>query len=194
MAPPKARTLIQTGNLTLRVCRPDDSTDFIALERDPDVMRFLTGGGDAAALGREFEDSYLKPRGTEPYVWTARRTGTGSFVGWFCLWPEDETSADLGYRLRRNEWGKGLASEGASALVDWGFSIAGYDKIIASTMTVNQASRRVLEKCGLVLARTVPIDWAGHIPGGDQGEVHYELPRTRWLEKQGQKGNPAISR
>ena len=57
--------------------------------------------------------------------------------------------AELGYRLRRMDWGQGLASEGASALVNWGFRSGGYDKIVACTMAVNNASRRVLEKIGL---------------------------------------------
>ena len=55
----------------------------------------------------------------------------GAFVGWFCLWPESETSVELGYRLRRMDWGQGLASEGALALVNWGFRSGGYDKIVA---------------------------------------------------------------
>ena len=42
--------------------------------------------------------------------------------------------------------GQGLASEGAAALVNWGFRSGGYDKIVATTMAVNHASRRVMEK------------------------------------------------
>lgn len=112
--------VLQTMRLTLTPCRPGDKADFIALERDPEVMLFLNGG---RAVDREEADpdaTYLMPRGTEPYVWTARRTAGDAFVGWFCLWPEKEGEAELGYRLRRMDWGQGLASEGASALVDWG--------------------------------------------------------------------------
>ena len=79
---------LQTKRLTHSPCRPSDRADFIALERDPEVMLFLNGG---RALDREEADpdaTYLMPRGAEPYVWTARRSIDGSFVGWFCLWPE----------------------------------------------------------------------------------------------------------
>jgi RimJ/RimL family protein N-acetyltransferase len=167
---------LRTVNLTISLCSPDDCADFIALEHDADVMRFLSGGHGGDDLG----DTFLKPRGTEPYVWTARRTATGAFVGWFCLWPENEQVAELGYRLRRAEWGQSLASEGAYALVKWGFSSAGYDKIFASTMAANLASRRVLEKVGLAHVRTVAVDWADAIPGGHMGEVHYEATRLNW--------------
>lgn len=167
--------VLQTTRLTLSPCRPGDRADFIDLERDPQVMRFLNGG---YAVDRETADpnaTFLMPTGTEPYVWTARRTADGVFVGWFCLWPESETLAELGYRLRRAEWGQGLASEGASALVSWGFAHASYQKIVATTMAVNHASRRVMEKIGMRHARTVSGDFPDPIPGSEHGEVWYEI-------------------
>lgn len=172
--------VLQTARLTLRRCSPGDSADFIALERDPEVMRFLNGG---RAVDRETsgpDATFLMPTGTEPYVWTARRTANDAFVGWFCLWRDSDTQAELGYRLRRLDWGQGLASEGASALVDWGFKGAGYHKIVSTTMTVNHASRRVLEKAGFTCARTVSVDWPDPFPGCEQGEVWYELTRSEW--------------
>ena len=172
--------VLQTMQLTLSPCCPSDRTDFIDLELDPEVMRFLNGGHAVDHEQAEPDATFLMPRGTEPYVWTARRTTNGAFVGWFCLWPESETLAELGYRLRRMEWGQGLASEGASALVNWGFESGGYDKIMASTMAVNLASRRVMEKIGLTYARTVTADWPDPIPGSEYGEVWYELMRSEW--------------
>jgi len=86
--------------------------------------------------------------------------------------------AELGYRLRRMDWGQGFASEGASALVNWGFERCGYDKIVASTMALNQASRRVMEKIGMNHAGTVPFDSPDPIPGNEHGLVWYELTRS----------------
>jgi RimJ/RimL family protein N-acetyltransferase len=172
--------VLQTMKLTLSPCCPSDSADFIDLELDPEVMRFLNGGHAVDHEQSEPDPTFLMPRGTENDVWTARRTTNGAFVGWFCLSPESERVAELGYRLRRMDWGQGLASEGASALVNWGFSSGRYDKIFACTMAVNHASRRVLEKIGLSYARTVYVDWADAIPGGEDGEVEYELMRSGW--------------
>ncbi len=172
--------VLQTMRLTLSPCCPSDSADFMDLELDPEVMLFLNGG-HAVDLEQSYPDAtFLMPRGTEPYVWTARRTTNGAFVGWFCLSPEGEGVAELGYRLRRMDWGQGLASEGASALVNWGFSSGRYEKIVACTMAVNYASRRVIEKTGLNYTRTVYVDWANAIPGGEDGEVQYELLRSGW--------------
>lgn len=124
--------------------------------------------------------TFLMPRGTEPYVWTARRTTNGAFVGWFCPWPDSDTQAELGYRLCRMEWGLGFASEGASALVNWGFRSNGYEKIVSGTVAINHGSRRVMEKIGMRYARTVPFDDADLFPGTEHGEVWYELTRSQW--------------
>lgn len=172
--------VLQTTRLTLRPSRPSDGADFIALALDPEVMRFLNGGHAVDHEQIDPNASFLMPRGTEPHVWTARRTTGNAFVGWFCLCPESATVAELGYRLRRMEWGQGFASEGASALVDWGFKGGGYDKIVSTTMAVNQASRRVMEKIGMTYARTVPFGSSDPIAGSEHGEVWYELMRSGW--------------
>lgn len=173
-------TRLHTQRLTLAPCQPQDRADFIALERDPEVMRFLNGGRVLDPERVDPDADYLMPRGSEPHVWTARLNADDSFLGWFCLWPDAESEAELGYRLRRDAWGKGLASEGAMALVDWGFSEAGYDRITASTMAVNKASRRVMEKIGLRYSRTEHPPWPYPIAGAEHGEVWYEASRASW--------------
>ena len=114
-----------------------------------------------------------------PCVWTARRKANGDFVGWFCLFPESEDLAEIGYRLRRKDWGQGFASEGAAALVGWGFNVAGYDKVVACTLAVNQGSRRVMEKIGMKHTRTVSLI-PGDPPGSEHGEVWCEMTRASW--------------
>lgn len=172
--------VLQTTALTLRPCSPSDRADFIGLELDPEVMRFLNGGPVDHATTDPKDVTFLMPRGSEPYVWTARRTATNAFVGWFCLFPETETFAEIGYRLRREHWGQGLASEGALALVEWGFDSAGYDRVVACTMAVNHGSRRVMEKIGMRHVRTTFPDFPDRIPGAEHGEVWYELLSSEW--------------
>jgi len=171
--------VLQTARLSLSPCSPSDRADFISLELDPEVMRYLNGGRAVDVEHVDPDASFLMPRGAEPHVWTARRTAGGAFVGWFCLWPDSESLAELGYRLRRTEWGQGLASEGASALVDWGFTSNSYDKIASCAMTVNVGSRRVMEKIGMRYTRTVPFE-GDCFPGTEQGEVWYEVQRSEW--------------
>ena len=168
-----------TARLSLSLVRAADRENLIALERDPQVMRFLNGGRRTPDEG-ENGASFLTPRGGENYVWAARETRSGAFLGWFSLRPVDEGVAELGYRLRREAWGRGFASEGAAALVVRGFADMGLLRIVATAMTVHAASRRVLEKVGLTYARTVYPDEGDSFPGSELGDVEYEITRAEW--------------
>jgi RimJ/RimL family protein N-acetyltransferase len=88
--------------------------------------------------------------------------------------------ADLGYRLLRRQWGKGLASVGARELVRYGFDEIGLDRVIAHTIAVNARSRAVLERIGLSYVRTFPSSMTASIEGVEGGEVEYELTRMQW--------------
>ena len=107
----------------------------------------------------------------------------GRFVGWFHLRPGEDSppgEVELGYRLRTPAWGKGYATEGSRALIDKGFAELGVERVFATTMTVNVASRRVMEKAGLKFVRTFHQPWPDYIEGQEQGDVEYALLRSEW--------------
>lgn len=170
--------LITTERLTLRRCQPSDAPDFIALELNPLVMRFLNGGAVDHRVTDPDTAPFLMPRGTEPYVWTALGSQNREFVGWFSLAPAGDGRAELGFRLRSFFWSNGYATEGAKALVDWAFENGRCSTITATTMAVNAASRRVMEKLGMQHVRTELLEFENPIPGTELGEVVYELRRV----------------
>lgn len=107
----------------------------------------------------------------------------GAFLGWFHYRPRPGDPPDepeLGYRLRRAAWGRGLASEGSQALIDRGFADHDVQRVVAETMVVNTASRRVMEKCGMQQVRVFHQDWPDHIPGHEHGDVEYAITRADW--------------
>ena len=169
-----------TSRLTLRPVRPDDRADLVALEVDPEAMWFLNGGRPVPEAGLADGD-FLTPRGTEPEVLAAHGLSTGQFVGWFGLFDDGLIdglrTAELGYRLRREAWGKGYATEGACALVAEAFERLGFDRVRAQTMAVNTGSRRVMEKAGFRHVDTVFPNFPEPIDGSEQGEVVYEIRR-----------------
>lgn len=170
-------TILQTERMILSLCVPEDRNDFISLEQDPAVMRYLNGGFAVDPNTVVQNSSFLMPRGNELYVWTARTLENSDFIGWFCLWPDGERVAELGYRLRQSMWGQGFATEGATALVNWGFDSGLYDKLVATTLTVNQASRRVMEKIGFRYTHTDVTDEPFEFPDCKYGDVWYEIRR-----------------
>ena len=108
---------------------------------------------------------------------------TGRFVGWFHFRPAaaaDPDEIELGYRLLRSAWGKGYATEGSRALIQKGFAELGVRRVVASTMVVNVASRRVMEKAGLRFVRTFHQPWPDYIEGQEHGGVEYALLRSEW--------------
>ena len=191
------RIHLETERLILRAFTPDDLEHLVELDSDPAVMRYLNGG---VPTPREVIEREILPRfiassqaGDGYGVWAASERATGAFVGWFGFQPHEGGAAgdiSLGYRLRRAVWGRGYATEGARALIRQGFTALGARRIVAITYQDNRASRRVMEKAGLTLARTfrmTPEDLleegdtfvaAGELWDGD--DVEYALDRAEW--------------
>ena len=179
--------ILETPRLILRQFAEADVDNLFDLNSDPEVMRYLTGGSPTPR--DEIRDQII-PFHLGVYnrldrlgTWAAESRATGEFLGWFHFRPgheSDLSNIDLGYRLRRSAWHKGYATEGSRALIDRGFTDLGVQRVFARTMTVNAASRHVLEKCGLTLVRTFPYEWPFEIEGSEHGEVEYALTKPEW--------------
>jgi RimJ/RimL family protein N-acetyltransferase len=169
------RAPLYTKRMMLLPTALADRADLVALEQDAEVMRYLNGGVPLVAGASTDDLPYLTPRGGENGFWTARHHSTREFLGWFALLPTEEGGcAELGYRLKRDFWGQGYATEGAEALVRFGIATCGFRRIVAYTMAVNEGSRRVMEKIGLVHVRTFHLPLPP-IPGSEHGEVEYAI-------------------
>lgn len=173
-----------TARLVLRRFTEDDLDHLVALDADPEVMRYLTGGQPTPreSLAAEVLPMILRGYSHGGGRLAAIDRGSGEFLGWIALdqshGPADEP--ELGYRLRRAAWGHGYATEGARALVDLAFAELGAVRVWAQTMAVNTRSRRVMEAVGLRYVRTFQLQWDDPIEGTEQGEVEYELRRSDW--------------
>jgi RimJ/RimL family protein N-acetyltransferase len=171
----------------LRPFTAADLDDLAALHGDPEVMRYLDDGRPVprAAVEHETLPAILREYAELPSGFGRFAAEVeGEFVGWFSLRPATSVGLDggteLGYRLCRAVWGRGHATEGARRLVRTAFTDLGVERLAATTMTVNVASRRVLEKAGLCLVRTFHADWPDPVPGAEHGDVEYALTRAEF--------------
>jgi RimJ/RimL family protein N-acetyltransferase len=178
--------VFETDRLVLRRFTEDDAPVLLALDSDPEVMRYIGPYGlpDEAAY-RERIRTYFCPyyaRGPRYGFWPAEERATGAFVGWFHLRPAlDYRFAreagfrageyDIGYRLARAAWGRGYATEVSRALVRRGFADPAVEAIVACVLVANGASCRVLEKAGLRRAGEFEL------PGFESPAAKYALPR-----------------
>jgi RimJ/RimL family protein N-acetyltransferase len=128
---------------------------WVALCGDPRAMHFITGGSriervDAERLAKR-SIRLWEEHGRGP--WAAVDKATGQWVGRIGLnlledWPGPH-KWEVGFELRPEFWGRGLATEGAREAVRYGFEEAKLERIISVTSPPHRASRRVMEKCGL---------------------------------------------
>ncbi len=178
--------ILETDRMVLRRFTPDDLELLVELDDDREVMHYINGGlpvdrSDVA----EALDWWLRyyDRGDAFGFWAAIDRSDGSFLGWFHLRPgdgHDASEPELGYRLHRRAWGRGLATEGSRALIDRGFEQFGIERVLAETMVVHEASRRVMVKSGMRLARTFRAEWPVRIEGDEHGDVEYVIDRAEW--------------
>jgi RimJ/RimL family protein N-acetyltransferase len=162
----------------------------VELDSDPEVMRYLSG---RASTREEVVADHARRMAAARKV-----DGLGfwvglvddEFVGWWTLQPahgpdqpDDPGVADLGYRLLRDQWRKGLATEGALELMRYGLDDVRLDRIIAQTLSVNVGSRAVMARVGLTYVRTFPTSMTDPVEGLEEGEVEYEMTREQWTHR-----------
>jgi RimJ/RimL family protein N-acetyltransferase len=183
--------LLTTERLALRRFTIDDAEDLLALDSDPLVRRFVEDGEpvtrESAVEMIEYWLQFHERSDLFGFFAAIERT-TGRFLGWFHYRPGDGHSDDepeLGYRLVASAWGKGLATEGSIALIDRGFSTGRIRRVLAETMAVNVASRRVMEKAGMRLVRKFCAEWPVRISGDEEGDVEYAITFDEWRAARG---------
>ena len=171
---------LETPRLILRQFTEDDLDNLVALDSDPDVMRFINGG---VASSREAIMSKFLPDVLSYYedynnlgFWAIAEKSSEEFVGWVVLRPEsrfriaklldvaEPDAIELGYRLRKVSWGKGYATEVSRALIDKALTTEKISKIIAWALPQNKASIRVMEKLGMKLQQEYIFTAADVLP------------------------------
>ncbi len=153
---PGSVSKIETSRLILRPWRNEDLSPYARICADPEVMRYLSGTmtRDQAAEQMERWRRHWEERGFG--VWAVEEKSSGTFIGFIGLlyheeWPEGEHKTEVGWRLDRSLWGRGLATEGARASLHYGFEELGLERIISIAVPENVASLRVMEKLGMTM-------------------------------------------
>jgi [ribosomal protein S5]-alanine N-acetyltransferase len=151
---------IRTERLTLRPFTAGDLDDLAELCADPEVVRYISDGTTAS---REETAGWLD-RCLDHYrdhgfgLWCVRRTEDDRFLGRCGIKIqgfEGHEEPEIGYILRRDQWGRGYATEAAAASRDYGFDALGFRRLISLIQHDNVASKRVADKIGMHYEREV---------------------------------------
>ncbi|WP_370200300.1 GNAT family N-acetyltransferase [Roseibium sp.] len=146
---------IETERLVLRCWAEAHVDPCVQLCADPVVMRYfpdvLTRDRTLKLIGM-FRDCFEK-HGV--FYAPIELKASGEFIGFAGLDVHDEEAlpiggcVDIGWRLKRSAWGRGLASEAARAWLRFGFETIGYEEIVAFTVPGNIPSQKVMTRIGM---------------------------------------------
>ncbi|HEY0776502.1 MAG TPA: GNAT family N-acetyltransferase [Gemmatirosa sp.] len=142
---------LTTDRLLLRAFEPRDVDAYVAMMADPAVTRFL---GDGRPLSRADAWRQLALivghwtlRGFG--LWAAEERATGALVGRVgCYEPDGWPGCEVGYVLAPQFWGRGYATEGARAALEYAHGVLARDRVISLIHPDNVASARVATRLG----------------------------------------------
>lgn len=154
---------IFTERLILRSWRESDEAPFAAMNANPKVMEFFPSLLNAQESRVVFDriQSHFAANGFG--FWVVEIQGISNFAGFLGLArPRYEASftpcVEVGWRLLPEFWGRGYATEGALASLDYGFQRLGLNEIVSMTATSNIRSMRVMERIGMTRDRSEDFD------------------------------------
>ncbi|HWA46116.1 MAG TPA: GNAT family N-acetyltransferase [Hypericibacter adhaerens] len=168
---------LKTPRLLLRPWRADDLPAFAAINADPAVMEHFPSPLDRSASDALADriQAHFDRHGFG--LWAVERPGQDDFIGFVGLAMPRFTAHftpcfEVGWRLARAHWGRGYATEGARAALDFGFGPAGLEEIVSFTVPANRRSIAVMERLGM---KRDPADDFDHpaIPDGHPLRYHW---------------------
>jgi RimJ/RimL family protein N-acetyltransferase len=140
-----------TRRLAFRSFLPSDLEDVFALLGDPEVMRFSRSGAhpDRTATVAWIEKAAMPHRGFSFGPTAILERARERVVGLCHLAPTEAGEVEIAYRVRRDRWGNGIATEAAATWLDFGFCELGLQRIVAFIDPANLGSLRVATKLGM---------------------------------------------
>ncbi|WP_406698293.1 GNAT family N-acetyltransferase [Singulisphaera sp. Ch08] len=176
---------LRTDRLLLRPWREADLGPFAAMNADPAVMEFFSktlNRQESDSLAARFRDLFNR----QGYgLWALEVPGIASFIGFVGLHHETFEApftpcVEIGWRLAREHWGKGYATEAARAAMRYGFEQLGLDEIVSFTVPENARSWAVMERIGMTRSEADDFDHPA-LPEGHRLRRHvlYRISKMR---------------
>ncbi|MFC9993802.1 GNAT family N-acetyltransferase [Nocardia sp. NPDC127526] len=150
--------VLTSERLGLRPVTAEEHEVLFAHWTDPRVRQFLFDGGVLAASEiTEAIDGSVRGFASEGYgIWVVRLRESGEAIGVAGLRPLEELGLEVFYSLNPHVWGRGLATEAARAVVDYGLDVLGLPRVLAEVDEGNTGSIAVVERLGMTPFAVVP--------------------------------------
>jgi [ribosomal protein S5]-alanine N-acetyltransferase len=155
-------TILETERLVLREFVPSDADALELVLSDPETMKYYPAPIDQNRIQQWIERNLRRYAEDGVGLWAMVLKATGEMLGDCGIirqHVEGEHLYEIGYHLRRDQWGRGLATEAAIACREWGFANLNVDRLISLIRSENVPSRRVAERNGMTIWKEV--EWRG---------------------------------
>lgn len=141
--------VIETARLILRPPRPEDFEPWAAFMADEATTRFLGGPQPRSSTWRGFCSMAGAWTLYGFAMFSVEEKATGRWIGRLGPWkPDGWPGTEVGWGLAREAWGKGYATEGATAAIDWAFDTLGWTEVIHCIEPLNHPSQAVARRLG----------------------------------------------
>lgn len=170
--------MLTTARLVLRQLRVDDAAALFPVLSDPAVMHWWSSGPQQSVAETE---AYLENNAAEGdghQCWAITAQGDDSALGWVILMDGKPGVAEIGYILRHDRWGAGIAHEAVARVIDHGFGEMDLRRIFADTDPENDGSIALLERLGFVREGRLRGEWLTHI--GVRDSLIFGLLAGEW--------------
>ena len=179
--------ILRTPRLVLRPWQEADRNDFAALNADPEVARDLGGPLSRSESDAKF-DRYVATFAQHGFARLAIEDSEGRFVGYAGVMPSspDHTlrpHVEIGWRLARQAWSKGYATEAARAALGDFFARTGFAEVLSYTSADNVRSQAVMKRLGLRRERSLDFSgdyggriWHGLVWGARASDISLTVP------------------
>ena len=150
--------ILETERLLLRELAPEDVEALTAVLSDPETMRYYPAALDRPGVTAWIERNRQRYADDGHGLWAMVLKSTGELIGDCGLARQvvgEVDEIEIGYHVRRDLWGQGLAPEAAASCRDYGFENLRAGQLISLIRPENRPSQRVAEKIGMSLWKEV---------------------------------------
>ena len=151
-------TILETDRLILRHQIPSDLNELWALYQDPEIIKYIPDAPRSREEAKEELEWHRNghPKYPEFGLWATIYKQTGNFIGRCGLLPwliDGQNEVEVAYTIAQAYWGKGLATEAAQGILNYGFGKLNLSRLICLIDPENVASQKVAEKIGMKFER-----------------------------------------
>ena len=161
--------ILETDRLILRDLQESDLQALIALNQDPEVMQYFPKPYSQAESLRLYQGIQDEVKAYGYSLWAVEEKSSQEFIGLVGLHHSDlrifagKEAVEIGWRLRKEFWNRGYATEAAQACLDFAFQQTGLSEVYSFTSLLNLPSQKVMQKLGMEFVKEfdnekVPVD------------------------------------